>query len=284
MFKHFITQKILTFFLICLLIILNIHTSNRNITPVSSTPDSTKLAVLMYHGFTQNGKESTYVIHSKRFEDDIIYLKDNGFEFVGTDDLINHTLYGTPLPKKCVMITFDDGYLNNYLYAFPIIKKYNIKVIISPIAYWSDFNTQNPDPNPAYANMTWDQIKEMSDSGLVEIQNHSYDMHSLDKGRKGSAKANGEDSEAYRKVFLDDFLKAHRAIYNATGVHPVAYAYPFGSVSDESKYILRCCEYKVSFSCNSGYNYITRDPDSLFMLSRFNRTPEVSASKILADY
>ncbi|MBO5369545.1 MAG: polysaccharide deacetylase family protein [Clostridia bacterium] len=279
-----IFQKTITFAAICLLIMFNIYTSRQAAIPTSATPNEAKLAVLMYHGFCENKKESTYVLDAKSFEEDIIYLKENGFEFVSTADLINYSEHRAPLPQKCVMITFDDGYLNNYTYAFPIIKKYNVKTVISPIAYWSDFNTENPDPNPSYANMTWEQVKEMSQSGLVEFQNHSYNMHSTDKGRKGSAKASGETSDEYRRIFFNDFMKAHRAIYNATGTHPVAYAYPFGSISDESKTILKCMDYKISFSCNSGFNYLKGKEDELFGLKRFNRTPEAPVSKLLADY
>ena len=97
-----------------------------------------KLVILMYHGFTDGGKESDYVIDVKKLEEDILYLKENGFHFIDTSDLTKFKEKKHNLPAKCVMITFDDGYLNNYTYAFPIIKKHNVKVVISPIAYYVD--------------------------------------------------------------------------------------------------------------------------------------------------
>ncbi len=284
MFKRAIIHKVISAIAICMLIAFNIYTDRLQEATSSAPAEGVKLAVLMYHGFKEKGTESTYVLRAASFEKDIIYLKENNFEFVVIEDLINYAYYGKQLPEKCVMLTFDDGYLNNYVYAFPIIKKYKAKAVISPIAYWSDYQSENPDSNPAYAQMTWDHIKEMSTSGMVEIQNHSYNMHSLDKGRKGSAKADGETSREYRKIFFEDLLMAHRAIYNATGIHPTAYTYPFGSISPESKTIIKCFGYKASFSCSSGYNYITRDPESLYMLRRFNRTPDKSASILLSDY
>ena len=253
--------------------------------PIQTAAQGRPLPILMYHGILKDpARGGDYVISPQLLESDLAFLKSRGYTSLLPSELYEAVTKGEDLPPKPVMITFDDGYLNNYTYAFPIIKKYNVKTVISPIAYWSDFNTENPDPNPSYANMTWEQVKEMSQSGLVEFQNHSYNMHSTDKGRKGSAKASGETSDEYRRIFFNDFMKAHRAIYNATGTHPVAYAYPFGSISDESKTILKCMDYKISFSCNSGFNYLTGKEDELFGLKRFNRTPEAPVSKLLADY
>lgn len=82
------------------------------------------------------------------------------------------------------MLTFDDGYYNNYYYALPLLEKYNCKAVISPIASVSEKFTETKDISVTYGHITFDDMKEMFDSGYVEIQNHSYDMHSL-KSRKG---------------------------------------------------------------------------------------------------
>ena len=280
--KRFIFQKLALFLLVGTLIYLQGY--HPKTVTTSGTEQKTKLAVIMYHGFTDTHNESTYVINAKKLEDDIIYLKNNGFSFVTPGDLTNFCDYGTPLPEKCVMLTFDDGYLNNYLYAYPIIKKHNTRVTISPIAYYTDYHTNHHDPNPAYAHMTWSQLKEMSDSGLCDIQNHSYNMHSLQNGRKGSARAVSETPKDYREAFLHDLFKAHSSVTQAIGKEPIAYAYPFGSISYETRALLKCCGYRVSFSCEEGYNYITRHKDSLYMLKRFNRSNEKNVATILADY
>lgn len=280
--KRFIVQKLMSAVCVVLLIMLQMYTPHA--LPVTATEQKTKLAVIMYHGFNSGGKETTYVINAQSLENDIIYLRQKGFEFVTTDDLIAFCDYGKPLPKKCVMLTFDDGYLNNYVFAYPILKKHNVKAVISPIAYYSDYHTQNPDNHTSYAHMTWSQLKEMSDSGLVDVQNHSYNMHSLQNGRRGSAKSEAESSSQYRLTFYRDLMSAHNAIKNATGKAPTAYAYPFGSMSSETLSILKCSGYRISFSCQEGYNYITRDKNSLYKLNRFNRSPEKNASVLLEHY
>ncbi len=280
--KRMLFQKSIVFLVICALIF--IETSSPKSITTSTEHNSVKLAVIMYHGFTNSANESTYVINAKKLEEDIIYLKEQGFSFITAKELIKFCDYGTPLPERCVMLTFDDGYLNNFLYAYPIIQKYDVKVTVSPIAYYADYHTKNSDTNPSYAHMTWPQLKEMSDSDLVDIQNHSYNMHSLQNGRKGSAKAVWESPRDYREAFLHDLFKAHKAIQDATGKEPIAYAYPFGSISFETRDLLKCCGYRVSFSCEEGFNIITRNKDSLYMLKRFNRSNERNIASIFENY
>lgn len=242
-----------------------------------------KLVILMYHGFTDGGKESDYVIDVKRLEEDILYLKENGFEFIDTSDLISFREKKISLPEKCVMITFDDGYLNNYTYAFPIIKKHNVKVVISPIAYYVEYYTIHKEPNPDYAQLTDSEIKIMHDSGLVDFQNHSYNMHSL-KERKGSSRLEYEKTEDYIREFYYDLKAAENVIEDITEKKTNTYVYPFGNISPESEAILKCCGYKISLSCAEGFNVIDDFEDSLYRLKRFNRTPERSVEQILRQY
>lgn len=280
--KRFLIQKIASFLTVIMLITLQTSISKKDM-KVSGTVGETRLVVLMYHSFTNGENDSDYVLKISDFESDVKWLLENGYEFVGVRDLTEHFSKRRKLPQNPVMITFDDGFLNNYTYAFPIIKKYGVKVVISPIASCSDGQAENPDLSPVYANLTWGQFKEMCASGLVDPGNHSYSLHGVDKNRKGSSKANGEDSKTYRKLFFEDMTRAHSAITNATGIEPVAYAYPFGYISEETKSILKCYGYKMSFSCREGVNLITSDPDCLFGLKRYNRSPKRSACDILLN-
>ncbi len=246
-------------------------------------PSETKLIIMMYHGFTDGEKESEYVIKASRLEDDILTFKEKGFEFIDTDDLIEYSKGSISLPSKTVMLTFDDGYLNNYTYAFPILKKHGVKAVISPIAYYVDFYSARKEKNPLYTQLTYDEIKEMHQSGLIDFQNHSYNMHSLNE-RKGSSKLSYENTEKYIREFYYDLKAAENVIKDATGKKTRVYAYPFGRISNESLYILKCCGYKMTLSCSEGFNYIRYNSESLYNLKRFNRTPQKSATDILNRY
>ena len=182
------------------------------------------------------------------------------------------------------MITFDDGYLNNFVFAYPIIKKYNVKVIISPIVSMVDFYSNIEDRNPLYAHLTWKDITDITRDGLVEIQNHSYDMHKNNSERFGSFKKKTESVHEYIRAFYEDMTTADKKITKHTGKKPVAYVYPFGNISEESTAVLKCCGYNMSFGCSEGYNYLDENTRDLFNLKRFNRTPKKSVSSILNNY
>lgn len=280
--KRLILQKLTTLAFLFVLIAFSV-TFPKSI-PTNAPAQKVKLAILMYHGFTKDGKESTYVINMSEFEKDILYLKENGFTFVGTEDILNFYNYGIPLGEKSVMITFDDGYLNNYTFAYPILKKYNAKAVISPIASLSDYQSINPDSHTEYAHITWSQAEEMTKSGLIEFQNHSYNLHTFTEKRKGSAKTDKESPEEYRKMFYDDLKKAHNAIKQATEIPPCVYVYPFGQKSNEMTAVLKCFGYRMSFGCESGYNILTGDKDELWNMKRFNRSHITDVSQLLKDY
>ena len=89
------------------------------------------------------------------------------------------------LPEKPVMITFDDGYYNNLIYVLPLLKKYDMKAVISIVGSFTERAQELNDQNPAYAHMIWADIKALAASGYVEIGSHSYALHSVDKGREG---------------------------------------------------------------------------------------------------
>lgn len=243
-----------------------------------------KLPVIMYHGFTSAGNATQYVLSVSDFEQDMRYLSDNGFTAISSEELLQYFKFGMSLPEKPVMITFDDGYLNNLVFAYPIIKKYNVKVMISPIVSMVDFYSNTEDRNPLYAHLTWKDITDITGDGLVEIQNHSYDMHKNNSERFGTFKKKNESVHEYIKVFYDDMSKADKEITEHTGKKPVAYVYPFGNISKESTAVLKCCGYNMSFGCSEGYNYLDENTRSLFNLKRFNRTPKKSVRSILNNY
>ena len=87
----------------------------RNVRLQSFCPAS----VLLYHSICKEASgENQYTISTERFESDLIWLKDHGFTSVSASQLIGYVENGSPLPSKPVLITFDDGYMNNYSLAF----------------------------------------------------------------------------------------------------------------------------------------------------------------------
>ena len=243
-----------------------------------------KLPVIMYHLVLKNPKNNKFIVSEKDFEDDLKYINANGYTTITVNDLIEYTENKKELPKKPILLTFDDGAYNNYLYAFPLAKKYNAKFVFSPIAREADRYSEVKDESPEYAHANWEKITEMSNSGNVEIQNHTYNMHSAKKPRIGCTKKDGESQEIYKKKLSKDLEKAQNLIYEKTGIKPTAFFYPFGACSKCSEDVIKSLGFKSTFMCESRVNKITKDPNCLFGLGRFLRPPSVPAAKFFSKW
>ena len=119
------------------------------------------------------------------------------------------------------------------------------------------------------------------DSGLVEFQNHSYDLHTTDKGRNGTKKKKGESLDEYKTNLTSDLQKLQEAFKSNTDYTLTTFTYPFGSVSNDSFDIIKEMGFKASLSCENKTNHISRNPEDLYMLNRFLRTQNKSAEKLL---
>lgn len=233
-----------------------------------------RLPIVMYHSILREPKQfGNYIITPQQFESDLQYLKDNGYTTVTMAEVIAYVTEGASLPPKPVVLTFDDGYYNNYVYAYPLLKKYGMKAVLSIVGDYTDHATELNENNPNYSYITWEQVAEMSESGEIEIQNHTCSMHSLHGGRTGCHRRKGETKADYRKALLGDILPLQEQIEQVTGRRPDTFTYPFGSVSTESYPVIREMGFSASLSCESGVSVVTRgDPECLYMLKRSLRT------------
>lgn len=248
----------------------------------NNSNDEVEVPIIMYHSILKDPKRlGKYVIAPSQFEEDLKFLKDNGYTTIVMQDLIDYVYSGGTLPEKPVILTFDDGYYNNYLYAYPLLKTYNQKAVISIIGKYTDLYTDNHDENANYSHVTWGNVEEMKNSGLVEIQNHSYDLHTVDKKRNGSKRNKGETLEEYERTLNLDIGKLQKEFSDRLGYTPTTYTYPFGSISLESVDIIKNMGFKATLSCESGMNKITRNPDTLYRLKRYIRTTKISVKDIL---
>lgn len=253
--------------------------------PVLSTQaeEIRELPIIMYHSVLKDTSRSgKYIITPATLINDIKYLKENGYTFVSAEELINYTQYQGELPEKPVILSFDDGCYNNYGYVKPILEKYDAKAIFSVVGSYTDEYSKSNIANLTYGYMRWTDIYDLFLSSRIEVGNHSYDFHSNDKGRNGAARNYGESAETYKNIFYADTKKAQERFLEKTGFSPIIYTYPFGSACIESEEVIKEMGFKASLSCNEGINLITRDPDCLFMLKRYNRPSGVNTSDFFA--
>lgn len=268
-----------------LAIILVISNIKSNAEETENCSREKRLPVLMYHLILKNpGNSNKFIVPQSVFEEDLKYIKNHGYTTILVQDLIDYTENKKELPEKPILLTFDDGAFNNYLYAFPLAKKYEAKFIFSPIAKEAERYTKAHDENPTYSHANWEKISEMSKSGLVEIQNHTYNMHSNKNSRIGCTKKRNESVEEYKQKLSEDIRKSQELISQNTGVTPTAFFYPYGAKSDCSEEILKSLGFKATFLCESKVNIISRNPECLFGLKRFIRPPGVPTEKIFSKF
>ena len=260
--------------------------------PVSNTPlsladsrTSVDIPILMYHSISKDvSSENEYTISASRFEKDLKWLHDNGYTTIFPSQLAAYVNDGAMLPIKPVILSFDDGFANNYLYAFPLLQKYNMKAVIALIGVELDRSSGDIYRSQEFGNMTWGEAAILARSGLVELASHTYDLHNISTARKGADKSPGESAADYREVLTEDLTKNQDLIEAASGKAPGTFAWPFGAYpADRSADpILRDIGFDVTFTSYQHTSTVEKGrPESLYGLGRYLRTPSFDIKKII---
>ncbi len=244
-----------------------------------SEQQEVNLPVLMYHHILKDSsRHGKYVISPEELEQDLQYLKENGYETVTAEDVIRFVYEGVPLPKKPIMLTFDDGYYSNFVYAYPLLKQYNMRGVLFIIGKHTDEYSKSGEENANYSHVTWERCREMIQDGTMELQNHTYGMHSFTTKRQGSSKGQGEALWQYHLALSEDLKKLQKRFKEETGYVPRAFSYPFGIVSPESTEILKELGFLAAFTSNEGTNLISPDnPEGLYHLKRYLRPSHIDS-------
>ncbi len=213
--------------------------------------------ILMYHHLEPDG-----VLTPERFRADMEELLAAGYETVFLEEIYAYVQGTGELPEKPVVVTFDDGYLSNYLYAYPVARELGIKLEISVIG-WSVGLDKNPDTGKTiYPHFSWAQAREMVSSGLVRIQSHSYSLHAYDKDgtpdRVGVLIKPGETEEEYAQMLLGDCETMRTTMRTELGYAGLVFTYPYGRYDARSEALLAQAGYVITVSTDTGIAAITR--------------------------
>lgn len=177
-----------------------------------------------------------------RFESHLKYLADAGYHVTTLDDLLYAVAQGRELPVKPVILTFDDGYEDNYTNAFPLLQKYDM---VGHFFVISDFVNQE---RPGY--MTWPQIEEMAAAGQ-RFGSHSRDHPSL--------KGQSDDHLIWQALGGKEALEEH------LGQHPRWISYPAGQYDDRTIAVYESAGYWGGLTTQQG---ATHTLDDIFELKR----------------
>ena len=247
--------------------------------------DLNTVTIIGYHEVTaeRNAVIPDYAVTTKQFELHLDWLQKNGFHFVNVDQLIKANEGKYKLPSKPVLLTFDDGYQSFYQYAYPIIKARKIPVVVSVVGSWlepkANQQVQFGDEKLARTKLlTWDELKKMQNSGLVEIGNHSYNLH---RGVMGNPQGNSEPAATTRefdpkkavyesdqsyadRIYKD--LKKNNSVLKAHGLKsPRVMVWPYGRYNMQGIEIAKKLGMPITISLDDGPDHIKK---SLGQLNR----------------
>lgn len=192
--------------------------------PAPSIPEGHSVPVLMYHALGDDpwGIESLFV-RPEDFEKHLIYLTENGYDPIFFEDLCHVDEYDKP-----VILTFDDGYADNYTALYPLLQKYGVKATIFLATGFI-----NRDPNY----LTTQQIREMTASNLIRFQSHTVTHPYLDT----------LTAEEQRLELEQSRLEVARLTLR----EPFVLAYPSGRYNDDTLSIAEDC-YRIALRSVGG--------------------------------
>lgn len=215
-------------------------------TTESATPKSTavepvgtskSIPIILYHRVlpekTEDNKTGASLVTTKVFEEDIKYIKKNGYTTVQYQDVVEFVKRGIPLPDNPIIISFDDGYYNNYLYAYPILEKYDSKASLAVIGSQIDRSHTNGKKEEINGFCDWEMLTKIKNSGVYEIVSHTYYLHLADP-RRGMTRLKTETDEEYAKVLQEDSQKQTGLFKKHLGSGADIIAFPYGLEVDYS--------------------------------------------------
>lgn len=212
---------------------------------VKNDKNAKDIPVLMYHHILKqsdivkhNWQNNASVLSLEAFEEQMKYLYDNDFYVASLEELELFIDGKLSLPEKTVAITFDDGYLSNAIYAYPILQKYNFRATIFMIGYRVDGPQINFNPNDTQAL----SVKETSKyTDVFDFQSHTYNMHNINSQQ--SAALIAESDSNVKK----DLLK-NKNLLNAKYL-----AYPYGKFNEKVVSLVQETGHRLGFTIDKGF-------------------------------
>lgn len=213
-----------------------------------------EVPVLMYHQFVakedKNFKIKTYIT-AKHFELQLKLLKLLGYTTITFRDLEKMGLESR-FKKKYIILTVDDGYVNNYEYMYPLLVKYNMKAVIYMVV-GRDHNSWDVDAHgeEILPIMGESQVKELIRSGHIEIGGHTFTHANL--------------PTISREEQIKEIKGSKEALEQKYGIKVTSFAYPYGELNEQVKQVVKDAGYTFAVSTNTGTGVFE---DDLFDIRR----------------
>ena len=241
---------------------------------VSPVQAAEQFITLTYHDIPETPVEKDD-ISQKDFINQIEYLRSHGFAFVSPADILAASRGERPLPEKAVLVTFDDAYESFYRFVYPALRLYGIPAVLSVVTSWIDEPETSAYKTKRF--MSWEQIREVADSGLVTVASHSSRLHRMlqvnpvgniepapaaflyfpEKGRY-------ETEAEFRARIREDLAASIDTLTAKLGRRPAVLTWPYGSYNALGLEEAKKLGFEMILTLDDGYSSIRR-------LDRVNR-------------
>lgn len=199
---------------------------------------------------TKTEELTKYTVYTDEFKKQINQLIEAGSYFATLEEIEMFRKSGN-YPDKCVWLCFDDGDESVYKNAFPFLKEKQIPFTMFVIA--------GQVGNNDFKNLklaSWDELREMKDSGLVSFGSHTYDMHYLQDDQ-----ADFLNEDMYDE-FYTDIRKSKEVMEKELDIKVTSIAYPFGNTSDKITEMVKELGFTNAFILSP--HPLTHDNDSYY--------------------
>lgn len=238
----------------------------------SAADTGEELTVLSYHEVVDPARALVpqYAVTPTDFVRQMDWLRNHGYRFVSVGDVLAARDGRKPLPDKAVLITFDDAYHSVYEHAWPVLKMFRIPAVIDVVGSWLeakgtvDFDGKQLSRGEL---LSWDELREMSQSGLVEVGSHTFDLH---RGILGNPQGNQqpatttrrylpnekryESEAAYRKRVRADLERNAELIRRHIGKAPRVIAWPYGRYNETTREVAEQLGMRIGLTLDDGAN------------------------------
>lgn len=259
----------------------------------TALPDETvsrDVPVLMWHNLAEESS-GDMTISVDTFRAQIEALHEAGFKTVSLQQLYDYVHFGTELPEKPIVLTFDDGYFSNYEYAYPILREYGMQATIFAIGVSVGKDTYKDTDHAMTPHFGADEAREMVDSGLISVQSHTFDMHQWPPFEDGNAQVretllpfDGEADADYEAAVEADFAESRELLESITGQPVNALAFPEGAYVTLTQDALRSAGAELTFTTVRAVNTVVKGlPQSLCAMPRFGMTESTDMTALVAE-
>lgn len=186
----------------------------------------------------------------KGFEAQMDYLHNEGYYFLRMNEIKEYHEGRLQLPEKSVLVSFDDAYQSVLEYAYPILKKYNIKASMFVVSGWLQDVAASYDDKKSRT-LTYEQLLEMKD--IFELVNHTHILHERDSNMRSNL----------MDASIEEIKKDLSMCNQYVDVKDM-FAYPFGFYEDTTAEKLKASGIKYAFTSDPGINTQKTNPLFLF--------------------